>query len=100
MVRAITHLTWLRFNRRSLEMRLLWYPGEFLIISAKKTFATISALSGGLECDGSAVAFGAKQTCTAATAGSRPALMTRTGHRRPKLAVLHNGSSYHRCGRM
>jgi hypothetical protein len=52
MVRAITHLTWLRFNRRSLEMRFLWYPGEFLIISAKKTFATISALSGGLECDG------------------------------------------------
>jgi hypothetical protein len=48
MVRAITHLTWLRFNRRSLEMRLLWYPGEFLIISAKKTFA-VSALSGGLE---------------------------------------------------
>jgi len=40
MVRAITHLTWLRFNRRSLEMRLLWYPGEFLTISAKKTFAT------------------------------------------------------------
>jgi ABC-type uncharacterized transport system substrate-binding protein len=32
----------------------------------KKTFATISALSGGLECDGSVVAFGAKQTCTAA----------------------------------
>jgi hypothetical protein len=36
MVRAITHLTWLRFNRRSLEMRLLWYPGEFLIFSAKR----------------------------------------------------------------
>jgi Transporter associated domain len=52
MVRAITHLTWLRFNRRSLEMRFLWYPEEFLIISAKNTFATISALSGGLECDG------------------------------------------------
>src|SRR5262245_44010640 len=47
----------------------------------KKTFATISTLSGGLECDGPAVAFGAKQTCTAATAGSRPALMTRTGHK-------------------
>src|SRR5438105_5114336 len=40
MVRAITHLTWLRFNRYSLEMRLLWYPVEFLTISAKKTFAT------------------------------------------------------------
>jgi hypothetical protein len=38
MVRAITHLTWLRFNRRSLEMRLLWYPGEFLVISSKKDF--------------------------------------------------------------
>jgi hypothetical protein len=65
MVGAITHLTWLRFNRRSLELRLLWHSGEFLIISAKK---------GGLACDGSDVAFGAKQTCTAATAGSRPAL--------------------------
>jgi len=42
MVRAITHLTWLRFNRRSLEMRLLWYPGEFLTISAKKTFDAAS----------------------------------------------------------
>jgi len=31
-----------------------------LIISAKKTFATIPALSGGLQCDGAA--FGAKQT--------------------------------------
>jgi len=28
-----------------------------------------------------AVAFGAKQTCAGATAGSHPALMTRSGHR-------------------
>ena len=91
MGRAITHLTWLRFNRRSLEMRLLWYPGEFLTISAKKTFATVSALSGGLECDGSAIAFGAKQTCTAATAESRPALMTHLRHQRAIFAAVHSG---------
>src|SRR5262249_18419387 len=91
MGRAITHLTWLRFNRRSLEMRLLWYPGEFLTISAKKTFATISSLIVGLECDGSAIAFGPKQTCTAATAERRPALMTTLRHQRAIVAGVPSG---------
>src|SRR5262249_6966932 len=44
------------------------------------TFTTVSAQSGGLQRDGSTVAFGAKRTCAAATAGSRPALMTHSGH--------------------
>jgi putative ABC transport system substrate-binding protein len=45
-------------------------------------------------------AFGAKRTCMGVWLRPPRSLMTRTGHRRPKFAVMHNTAPMNGCGRV